>query len=934
MPSKSFSTVKPILLAAALLFAACGGKTLTSYVNPLVGTDGHGHTFPGAIVPFGQIQPSPDTRLEGWDGCSGYHYSDDTIFGFSHTHLSGTGCEDYGDVLIMPVDEREMREVRFGNDMRNGYKHHFQHKNETARAGYYKVMLDDNGLPCTIVELTADRRVAYHRYTYVEDQHNSFIIDLRHRDVLLEGNIRLTDEGFLVGYRRSSAWNPDQKLFFAIRSNVPFERVVVSDDSSQAFVQFATAKQAELQVAISGVDINGAIGNLITAKYKDFESARQAADRTWEDALGKLTVEGGSREEKRCFYTALYHCMTAPYLWSDEDGRYRGTDGKIHVADEGREVYTVFSLWDTYRALHPLLTQIEPERTVDFVYTAMKNFEQGGELPMWELAGHETHCMIGYHAVPMMLEAYNYLYDKDGTIAGYTPKQLLDAMVATSNRTEAHRAYGKQGYLTSELDNESVSKTLEYAYDDWCIARMADIAGDTATARTYWIRSQSWQNIIDTNGFVHARRNGGFVTPFDPTEVNNHFTEANSWQYSTYVPHDLDKWVERIGGKEKAVEFLDSLFEGHNAMSGRDQADVTGLIGMYAHGNEPSHHAAWLYSLLGQPKKTEKYVHKILDELYTSEPDGLCGNEDCGQMSAWYVLASLGLYEPCPGSGQWVKTKPIFTSNLSPLTSHLSPLTCPDSLRITPCPVFNDWRIQMTGDGDYLGEAWEYAADEARFFYRDDDGKIYPVLNCLEERRNVCPFGVFSSTKETEVEYAAQIDGCLMSQFVTQRLVRVQTDKHVTYLTQPAPQYTENGPEGMIDNIFGNINYRIGGWQGWQGDMVAVVELDKARSVSLVGVNCLENMRSWIFYPKSIKIEYSLDGENWMPYGDKEEVKTAPGDDPQARQGESTTQLFSIFKKVRAKYFKLTVENYGTLPDWHISAGEQAWLFVDEIIIK
>ncbi len=869
---------------AVVLFAACGEKPLTSYVNPMVGTDGHGHTFPGAIVPFGQIQPGPDTRLEGWDGCSGYHYSDDTIYGFSHTHLSGTGCEDYGDVLLMPIDQLQMQQVQFGPEMREGYKCHFQHRNETAKAGYYKVMLDENGLPSTIIELTADRRVAYHRYTYVQDQGNGFVIDLRHRDVLLDGSIRLTDDGMVVGHRHSSAWNPDQHLFFALKTDVPIERVVVSDDSTQAWVQLPTAKQVEVQVAISGVDINGAIGNLITAKHKDFESARVGADQTWEAALGKLKVDGGSKEQKRCFYTALYHCMTSPYLWSDEDGRYRGTDGQIHVADEGREVYTVFSLWDTYRALHPLLTQIEPERTVDFVYTAMKNFEQGGELPMWELAGHETHCMIGYHAVPMMLEAYNCLHEEDGTLAGYTPKQLLDAMVATSNRTEAHRAYAAQGYLSSELDNESVSKTLEYAYDDWCIAQMAEIAGDTATARTYWIRSQSWQNVLDSNGFAHPKRNGGWVTPFDPTEVNNHFTEANSWQYSTYVPHDIDAWVRHLGGKEKAIEFLDSLFEGHNAMSGRDQVDVTGLIGMYAHGNEPSHHAAWLYSILGQPEKTEKYVHKILDELYTSQPDGLCGNEDCGQMSAWYVLASLGCYEVCTGSGQWVETKPVFTTSHSSFITHHSSFACPDSLRITPCPAFADWRQQ--------------------------------------------------SSRDKVTDTSAHWEGLLPSQTVRHIEVKVQTDKHVTYLTQPAPQYTENGPEGMVDNIHGTTNYRIGGWQGWQEDMVAVVELDKEKSVKMVGVNCLQNMRSWIFYPKSVKIEYSTDGENWQPYGTVPELVDAPGEkSAQQRQEECTTQLFAVMKGVRAKYFKLTVENYGPLPDWHISAGEQAWVFADEIII-
>ncbi|MBO7100404.1 MAG: GH92 family glycosyl hydrolase [Bacteroidales bacterium] len=910
-----------IISFSFLIFVACGNKSLTSYVNPLVGTDGHGHTFPGAIVPFGQIQSSPDTRLEGWDGCSGYHYSDDTIYGFSHTHLSGTGCSDYGDLLLMPVC----------GQWSGDYKSHFSHKNETARAGYYKVLLDG---PKTIVELTADRRVAYHAYTYADDRNNAFVIELNHRDVLISGKIMLRD-GMIVGWRESSAWNPDQHLHFAIRGDVDLSDITFNEDSTQAVVKLPDGtKRIELQVAISGVDIDGAIGNLITAKHNDFESARRAADRTWEEALGKLKVEGGSKEQRRCFYTALYHCMTSPYLWSDADGRYRGTDNKIHVADEGREVYTVFSLWDTYRALHPLLTQIEPERTVDFVYTAMKNFEQGGELPMWELASYETHCMIGYHAVPMMLEAYIHLAEPDGTIAGYSPNQLLAAMVATSNRTPEQRAYAAQGYLSSEVDNESVSKTLEYAYDDWCIAQMADFAGDTAVAREYWIRSQSWQNVIDSNGFAHAKRNGGWVTPFDPTEVNNHFTEANSWQYSTYVPHDIAAWVEHIGGKNNAVAFLDSLFEGHNAMGGRDQVDVTGLIGMYAHGNEPSHHAAWLYSLLGQPEKTEKYVHKILDEFYSSQPDGLCGNEDCGQMSAWYVLASLGMYKVCPGSDIWVETKPIFNVDgfkRAPLTVNMF-YDCPDSLRITPCPVFDDWRMQMGEEKQ--GEAMVYTDKEVQFFSPSDkSGKLYPVLNCLEERRNVSPFAIMPGAKEVDVEFAAQIDGRLMSQVVKQHLVRTSTDKHVTYLTQPAPQYTENGPEGMVDNIYGNTNYRIGGWQGWQGDMVAVVELDNEQKVSMVGVNCLENMRSWIFYPKSLKVEYSLDGENWLPYGDMLEVKDAPGENPQSKQEKSTTQLFAVVKQVRAKYFKLTVENYGTLPDWHISAGEQAWIFADEIVI-
>lgn len=878
-----------LFMAVALLFAACGKQSLTSYINPMVGTDGHGHTFPGAIVPFGQIQPSPDTRLDGWDGCSGYHYSDDTIYGFSHTHLSGTGCSDYGDLLLMPVCGEWKVE---SGERRDGYKSYFSHENEVAQAGYYKVLLDRTN---TTVELTADRRVAYHRYTYNGVERNAFVIDLHHRDVLLSGKIMFRD-GMIVGWRESSAWNPDQHLHFAIRGDADLSKILFNEDSTFAIVYLPDdTKCLELQVAISGVDIQGAINNLNAAEYKTFDEARQGADSTWEAALGKLKVKGGTKEQKRCFYTALYHCMTAPYLWSDSDGRYRGTDNEIHAVDPGREVYTVFSLWDTYRALHPLLTQIEPERTVDFVYTAMKNFEQGGELPMWELAGHETHCMIGYHAVPMMLEAYIHLAEEDGTLAGYTPKQLLDAMVATSNRTPEQREYARQGYLSSEVDNESVSKTLEYAYDDWCIAQMAEIVGDKEIARTYWIRSQSWQNVIDSSGFAHPKRNGAWLTPFDPTEVNNHFTEANSWQYSTYVPHDVMSWMN-APEFQKAEQFLDSLFEGHNAMSGRDQADVTGLIGMYAHGNEPSHHAAFLYNYFGDTEKTNHYVHRILKELYTSKPDGLCGNEDCGQMSAWYVLASMGLYEVCPGSGQWTRFKPLFDGVESPYFQFEGnnsvkikvpeyPFRFPDTLNIMPCPVFPDWRMQSDRD------------------------KVTDSVN--------------------------QREGFLSSQTVRHVEVKTSTDKHVTYLTQPAPQYTENGPEGMVDNIYGTTNYRIGGWQGWQGDMVAVVELDQEQTVHIVGVNCLENMRSWIFYPKSVKIEYGTDGKNWKQYGTVPKLVDAPGEkSAQQRQEESSTQLFAVKKTARVKYLKVTAQNYGALPDWHISAGEQAWLFADEIIIK
>ena len=368
--------------------------------------------------------------------------------------------------------------------------------------------------------------------------------------------------------------------------------------------------------------------------------------------------------------------------------------------------------------------------------------------------------------------------------------------------------------------------------------------------------------------------------------MNNHFTEANSWQYSTYVPHDISGWVDQLGGKEQTISFLDSLFESRASMSGRDQSDITGLIGMYAHGNEPSHHAAWLYTLLGQPEKTERYVHRILNEMYTSAPDGLCGNEDCGQMSAWYVLSALGCYQVCPGSGVWVNTTPLLHSDFAFANApHFSPTPLPDSLRLTPCPVFADWRMQ--------------------------------------------------STRDKVTDTSARWEGRLPSQLVRHIEVRTPTDKKCTYLTQPAPQYAEDGPQAMVDRLHGTANYRIGGWQGWQEDMVAVIELDKPQKISMVEVECLEQMRSWIFFPRAVEIEVSDDGQNWQPFGSVDNIqKSNPA--VHARQEEANVQGFTVHNAMptKARFVKVTARNFGALPDWHISAGEQAWLFVDEITIN
>ena len=1022
--------IKRILLPslASLLFIVAGcQRTLTDYVNPFVGTDGHGHTFPGAILPFGMVQASPDTRLDGWDGCSGYHYSDDTIYGFSHTHLSGTGCSDYGDLLVMPFnDDNGPVPETLNYDY---YKSSFSHRNEKAEPGYYRVVLDRNRV---MAELTVHDRNALHKYTFPSIGRKGIVIDLKHRDVVINSKIALSEStGYdpmsrvIIGHRTSAAWNPEQHFYFAIAADCPYEDVVfykdgkpvdglapISGEDCKALIFFPdNQKEVTLWVGISAVDEIGAFNNLKQSVGTSFQQARKEAHSTWEKALGQFEVEGGSREDRTNFYTALYHCMTAPYLYSDADGRYRtmrtsssdSTKSESRIQNSESNIYTVFSVWDTYRTLHPLLNLTDPKRSRDFVLTMLDHYKHSGELTMWELASHETHCMIGYHSASVILDAYQTgVLD---SLPEETLNELLEAMVATSNLPMLGRTeYARDRYLSSEYENESVSKTLEYAYDDWCIARYALLLEQLAeknhpgickngwawTHDEYLCRSQAWKNIMDSNGFMHPRRNGGFITPFDPTEVNNHFTEANSWQYSTYVPHDISDWVNKKGGKEKAELFRDSQYHGSSDMTGRDQSDITGLIGQYAHGNEPSHHATYLYAFLGHQWKTAELVRQICTELYHNSPDGLCGNEDCGQMSAWYVMSAIGFYPVCPGSGEYVIGSPLFNKvtihlqngkdiiinakgqgrkncyihslkingesyNKSFVTFEQLRDGCtldfemtsspdkewaadldsqpmngihPDDF-ITPAPVFDDWQQSFSGEAIIsLHPGISLITAKDSIFYTLD-GSTPTMASTLYTR----PFSITDDVTIKAVAFNRETGG--YSPVVTQRRTRTLNDRKLTYITKPAPQYCENGETGLIDRLHGTENYRIGGWQGWQGDMEVVVDLLDVKSVSRVGVECLENMKSWIFFPSQVEVSTSIDGKSYTPlfitYCDRK--KEFP--DKLERADKSVVYNFDAISldAVPARYVRIKAVNYGKLPKWHVSAGEQAWLFVDEIEI-
>lgn len=633
----------------------------TLYVNPFVGTAGHGHTYPGAVVPFGMVQLSPDTRLTGWDGCSGYHYSDNVIYGFSHTHFSGTGCSDLGDILFMPMAGEP-------SPKKKDYSSPFKHENEKASPGYYAVKLDKGDIN---VELTVTARVGFHKYTFSKGNKSFIILDLKHRDKVLESYLKVTGNRTFEGMRRSKDWAKDQHVYFAAEFSESFSEYGIYKNDKlkkkinelnavdiKAFFGFnmAEKKTIYVKVGISTVSIEGARKNLAAELSGwDFEKVKKDAHDTWQKELSKIEATSSRPDVMKTFYTALYHTMVVPNINMDIDGAYRGMDNKIHYA-KGFTYYNVFSLWDTFRAAHPLYTVLQGQKTTDFLKTFIAMYKDGGRLPMWEFSCNETDCMIGYHSIPVIVDAF---------AKGYTDfdnKTALEAMKksATENKYGIQR-YIEQGYLGIGEQSDCVSKTLEYAYDDWCIAIMAQMTGDENTYREYLKRSENYKNLYDyTTGFFRPKVNKRWLEPFNPFDVNRGaYCEANAWQYNFFVPHDVNGLIDLSGGKEAFSKKLDELFTVESKLTGAAQSDISGMIGQYAHGNEPSHNFSYLFNFAGKAWKTQKMARLIMEELYNPNPDGLCGNEDCGQMSAWYVFSALGFYPVTPGMPYYVIGSPI-----------------------------------------------------------------------------------------------------------------------------------------------------------------------------------------------------------------------------------------------------------------------------------
>ena len=674
--------ISKLIISALCLWAIAGcngkagsGPSLTDFVEPRIGTGGHGHVFVGANVPFGMVQLGPTSIPQSWDWCSGYHESDSTVIGFSHTHLSGTGIGDLFDVTVMPVTGEVVCARGTEDDPQSGLWSYADRSREKTVAGYYSVPLTRYGITA---ELTATERVGFHRYTFPQSDSAAIVFDLENGGcwdkAVSTGFVISSDNTRIEGWRRSSGWARDQQVFFSARLSKPAKQIICEQpgtpaasgagviDARYARMEFETAEgeAVMLKVAISPVSIEGARANLdAELSHWDFDAAVAAADSAWERELGKVRIETSDSEARKIFYTALYHTMVAPSLFCDADGRYRGADGKVHEAP-GHNIYTTFSLWDTYRAAMPLMTILHPERMPDIVNTMLAICDEQGRLPVWHLWGNETDCMVGNPAIPVVADAIVK------GIGGFDRERAFAAIKATATYGDrGGDLRDKYGYIPSDLFNESIAYDMEYALADGAAARAAEALGKAADAELFTRRSRSYRNYFDpSSGFIRGRyADGGWRTPFSPfaaTHRADDYCEGNAWQYTWLVPHDVAGLQECFGSRERMLEKLDSLFVVTSALEGDASPDISGMIGQYAHGNEPSHHILYLYAMLGRPHKTAEKVREVLTTLYHCAPDGLSGNEDVGQMSAWYLLSAMGFYEAEPAGGRYWFGSPLF----------------------------------------------------------------------------------------------------------------------------------------------------------------------------------------------------------------------------------------------------------------------------------
>lgn len=955
------------LFVAVLFFSQIlltNAQNLIKHVDPFIGTGGHGHTYPGAAAPFGLMQLSPDTRLDGWDGCSAYHFTDSIVYGFSHTHLSGTGVSDYADLLIMPFHPATKKQDSHGRIFS-----HFSHKREKAEPGYYAVELDDYQIK---TEFTVTERAGIHRYHFAQNR-AYLVIDLDHRDRVLDFQFDVIDNQTIRGKRISKAWAEEQHFYFYMQFSEPFKQDSSTLDGKRLYLDFGNKKALEIKVGISAVDTDGAKLNLEKEiGTRSFEEIKIKTQNTWENELNKIKIHTPNQDFLTVYYTALYHSFLNPNVFSDFDGRYRGADMEIHQTVDRQ--YTIFSLWDTFRATHPLFTIVQQARTEEFIRTFLRQFQHSGELPMWELAANETGCMIGYHSVPVIVDAYMK------GLKSFNTDLALEGMLARAYQNKLGiPEFDKHGFIGVEFEHESVSKNLEYAYNDWCIAVFAEQLNRPDIAKKFYERAQFYKNLYSPkHGFMQGKVFNIFQEPFDPREVNFNFTEGNSWQYSFFAPHDIEGMITLFGGKEAFAAKLDELFISPMETTGRHQVDITGLVGQYAHGNEPSHHIAFLYNHVGQPHKTQAMTRRLIEEMYTTQPDGLCGNEDCGQMSSWLNLTALGLYSVTPGSTQYQLTAPYVDSarihlengkefriaahNLHDLDGSVNPYIqvimlngkLHDKLFIEHADIIAGGRLEF-----YMGNAPStfgaanpayskienqpfsivpFFVAEKRTFHDqicveigqvDPNQVVYytidgtePTEKSLRYTKAVC------LTNNTTIRARAYTNG-VPSKEISTEFFKVPANWKVTLLSKYSPHYSAGGPGALIDKIRGGNDFRTGAWQGYQGtNFGAIVDLGKKQKISRVGGNFFQEIRSWIWMPKNLVVYVSNDGKKWK------KVAVITHNVPVDSYESAAHELIQTIKPVKARYVKFEAEYFGLIPEWHLSPGEESYIFVDELVVE
>lgn len=945
---------KTFIIFSLLFWSACSIQKPNEFVNPFVGTGGHGHCFPGAAYPFGMMQLSPDTRLSGWDGCSGYHYTDSVIYGFSHTHLSGTGVPDYCDVLFMPGTG--VAHFENGASPEEGYRSSFDKSSEHASPGFYEVLLKKYGIR---VSLTVGKRTGLHRYEFPKNAEPWLLIDLKHRDPLIRAGFTNWNTSGISGYRHSNAWARNQQLFFSARFSKPIRNVQFSSDSLVAVLYFDTGSDNEVfaQVGISAVDGEGAMKNLDSEfNHFNFKKLYRSTCQEWDHMLGRVGFNKNSKGPTDIFYTALYHCLIHPSLFQDADGRYRGMDSQVHRA-ETDDHYTVFSLWDTYRSTHPLYQLLYPEYNDRFIRTFLRQFEQCGHLPVWELAGNETWCMIGNHAIPVIANAFaHHRIHFDTALASLAIFKSLTTLQHSGLQ------FMQKGFIEATEEAESVSKTIENSLD---FAAACSIHPEWRSA----LNPHSYANLYNPySGFFQARSNNRFVEPFDPREVNFHYTEANAFQYLFGAHHDIPALMrlfnanKNASSKDSILESrLDQLFTSNQEMSGRVQADITGLIGQYAHGNEPSHHVAYLYNYTANPEKTQKYVRTIKRDFYKNSPDGLIGNEDCGQMSSWYVFSALGFYPVHPFDASYERGLPSFrelrfvvpgqqaiqiSSDLDPERDYVQSMSINGQSRglnfsISPGDHIHFSKLKTT-ESNYRTEGISHWEGLVQPFIQTGD-QVFEDSTCIRLASianqpieytwdtNAVSVSIYKKpvciTNSCSLFFRAKSNSAkgpwLYSRFF-KKPSGIQLELHSEY----SNVYPASGPSALVDGLRGGGDFRDGLWQGFQGkDLEADVTFSNPQEIKHIHIRFLQDQRSWILMPSQVIFSISEDG---VHYKDLPAIRN----DLPIEEENPVVKTFTMDYTGKVKYVKVKATNSGKMPSWHLGAGGDSWIFCDELYFE